>query len=277
MSIIGVSGKIGSGKDLVGSIIQYCTNIKWEHSKAGTLEHFEQFCGLTAFGQEWNNDWQIHKFADALKDITVILTGCTREQLEDRDFKENYYVNYLTGEISHKIDIHSLNLINTVEELKEVLQTTSLNFWVKFRVILQYEGTDIGRTHRGKNVWVNALFSKYTRKYSKNAEKVLPKDSYPIDVVVNGFEYPNWIITDVRFENEANAILNKGGFNIRINREDERSRFMAIDKPEERSKYYHPSETALDNYSFKYTIDNNGTIEELIVKVKEILIKEKIL
>jgi len=35
--------------------------------------------------------------------------------------------------------------------------------------------------------------------------------------------------------------------------------------------------TALDNATFDYIIDNNGTIEELIIKVKEILIKEKII
>ena len=39
----------------------------------------------------------------------------------------------------------------------------------------------------------------------------------------------------------------------------------------------HPSETALDNHPFDYTIDNNGTIEELIEKVREILIKEKLI
>jgi dephospho-CoA kinase len=33
----------------------------------------------------------------------------------------------------------------------------------------------------------------------------------------------------------------------------------------------HPSETVLDTYSdFDYVIDNDGTIEELIEKVKEI-------
>ena len=39
----------------------------------------------------------------------------------------------------------------------------------------------------------------------------------------------------------------------------------------------HPSETALDDYQFDYVIDNNGTIEELIEKVKVILIKEKLI
>jgi len=30
----------------------------------------------------------------------------------------------------------------------------------------------------------------------------------------------------------------------------------------------HPSETALDNYSFDYIIDNNGTMEDLISSVR---------
>jgi hypothetical protein len=40
---------------------------------------------------------------------------------------------------------------------------------------------------------------------------------------------------------------------------------------------YHPSETALDDAKFDYEIINDGTIEDLIEKVKEILIKEQII
>lgn len=36
--------------------------------------------------------WEIVSFADKLKDITCVLSGCTREQLEDYDFKENELV-----------------------------------------------------------------------------------------------------------------------------------------------------------------------------------------
>ena len=32
----------------------------------------------------------------------------------------------------------------------------------------------------------------------------------------------------------------------------------------------HPSETALDNYKFDEVIENNGSIEELIEKVKQL-------
>lgn len=37
------------------------------------------------------------------------------------------------------------------------------------------------------------------------------------------------------------------------------------------------AETALDNAEFDYTIDNNSSIEDLIEKVKSILIKERII
>lgn len=36
--------------------------------------------------------WEVVSFADKLKDITCILSGCTREDLEDYDFKELVYV-----------------------------------------------------------------------------------------------------------------------------------------------------------------------------------------
>jgi hypothetical protein len=74
-------------------------------------------------------------------------------------------------------------------------------------------------------------------------------------------KYPNWIITDVRFPNEAQAIVDRGGIMIRINRTD-KSRINAD----------HPSETALDNWDgFNYIIDNNGTIEDLHAHAEAIL------
>ena len=36
--------------------------------------------------------WEGVSFADKLKDITCVLAGCTREDLEDYDFKENELV-----------------------------------------------------------------------------------------------------------------------------------------------------------------------------------------
>ena len=110
-----------------------------------------------------------------------------------------------------------------------------------------------------------------------------------------GSLYLNWIITDVRFPNEVAAVKAKSGINIRINRYPKsimsckpgenpkeiifnESNKSHIDLYKGECLRQHESETALDNYNdWDYIIENNGTIEDLIKKVKEILIKEKII
>ena len=66
---------------------------------------------------------------------------------------------------------------------------------------------------------------------------------------------------------------------IRINKE-EKLELKELDKEFIRKHCKpmneHESEIALDNAEFDYTIENDGTIEDLIEKVKQILIKEKI-
>ena len=88
--------------------------------------------------------------------------------------------------------------------------------------------------------------------------------------------FPNWIITDVRFPNEAKAIKDKGGIVIRVNRTyytEDKKYIIGYDPFET-----HPSETALDDYDgFDYVIENDGTVQDLIDKVKSLNIVERIL
>ena len=93
----------------------------------------------------------------------------------------------------------------------------------------------------------------------------------------------NWIISDTRFPNELKAVKDRGGISIRVNSNfNYVSSNAAIYKGPSKGNrkvepVEHESETALDNAEFDYTIDNNGTLLELVEKVKEILIKEKII
>lgn len=101
------------------------------------------------------------------------------------------------------------------------------------RELLQRFGTEVGRSI-SPTLWVDALFTNYS-------------------------EHDHWIIPDVRFPSEAQAIKDRGGIIIRVDRE---TPFHDT----------HPSEVALDNYEgFDYRIDNNNDIEYLIGKVKEIM------
>jgi len=77
-NLIGISGKIRSGKDTIGKIIQIITN----YPKITTKRIVENLDKETS-----NNKYKIKKFADALKDCVCIIIGCTRLDLENQEFK----------------------------------------------------------------------------------------------------------------------------------------------------------------------------------------------
>ena len=88
------------------------------------------------------------------------------------------------------------------------------------------------------------------------------------DGPIGGYEdgpMPNWIITDTRFPNEAQAIKDKGGIVIRV----DRSGVKPIND--------HPSEVGLDSWNFDYKIANVSDLKALTGTVEMILVKENIL
>ena len=119
------------------------------------------------------------------------------------------------------------------------------------RDLLQRLGTEAMRDGLHKNVWVNALMADY---------KIHPEH---FNDIANGREtgdgYPNWIITDTRFPNEAQAIKDKGGMVIKV------------DRPGVGPVNGHPSEDALKDYNFDYVIHNDGSINDLDNKVIEFI------
>lgn len=173
------------------------------------------------------------------------------------------------------------------------------------REILQQVGTEFGR-NLSPNIWVNGLFSNY-KSPCHNAETKEPCSCMGVMCM----KPVNWIITDMRFPNELEAVKKRKGITIRVNRwvkneltEEEaadlyvtgdtqvfgvddngvESRIRIAEDFNNFSRFVtelpesnHESETALDNFKLDYTLDNNGTLEELIEKIRQILIKEQIL
>jgi dephospho-CoA kinase len=255
-NLIGISGKIKSGKDTIGEMIRYLhfTKMGTDHRQYDNVQQWLNAPNL------YSKNFTIKKYADKLKDITCILLGCTREQLEDREFKESvlgeewwYYYN---------TDHHGRK--TTLYPYAEATKCLHRNWYNNNRLFakptvrswMQTLGTDCGRNMIHPNMWVNALFADY-----KSAGEKIGFKSYSDRDIKEGFDKkPNWIITDVRFENEVKAIKDRGGICIRVNRPIAR-----ITKLKD-----HKSESALDSYQdWDYTINNNGTLEELLEEVKK--------
>jgi hypothetical protein len=184
-NLIGISGKIGSGKDTAAAILN-------------TLS---------------NNRYEVKKFAGKLKQIAGLLCGVDPIWFESQEFKMEQMPVEWGG--------------------------------MTYRAFLQRLGTEALRDGLHTQVWVNALFSDYRKEaYKWDADG---------NATIEGF--PNWIITDVRFPNEADAIREKGGFLLRIERPGS-------------APGTHPSETALDTYAFDYTLHNGSSLYNLEIDLQ---------
>lgn len=105
----------------------------------------------------------------------------------------------------------------------------------EIRRLLQAMGTEAGRKILGENIWVEIVFRQ---------------------IQEQGVE--NVVITDCRFPNEAKAVKEHGGFVVRVTR------------PGVQPVNAHPSEVSLDDWGFDYAVHNDGTLDELQLKAKDL-------
>jgi hypothetical protein len=123
------------------------------------------------------------------------------------------------------------------EEAKEITEV---------RKLLQRLGTEGGRKLFGEDFWVNELFKDLKNTY----------DFYnTVDARGNRVEMIQSHITipDARFDNEALAIRNRGGYVIKIESDRE-----GLPEPDS-----HASEGEMNPMLIDFVVKNNGTIEEL--------------
>lgn len=129
--IFGISGKKKSGKDLTGTIIQWLLFKKQLGFKTpSNVEDFEEWvedCKLVSGGTEYMSQVPRLKFADKLKDIVCMLTGCSRKDLENEAFKN--------------------------KELGGGWKTKT------YRYILEFIGTNLFRNQLYEDVWVDATLN----------------------------------------------------------------------------------------------------------------------
>jgi hypothetical protein len=116
------------------------------------------------------------------------------------------------------------------------------------RYILQYIGTDVIRQHFGQDFFVNRLSEEIDYITRKHKKAMFKRNALIM-------------ITDVRFDNEAEMILRSGGIVVDITRDTE----QATDNR------HHASENGISRNLVSYTIFNNNTLSDLKFKLNLII------
>lgn len=222
--IIALAGPIGSGKNTVADI----------------------------FVNQIDTSFTTVSFASKVKEIVSVLTGLSLFELEDRKIK----VTPLTGQF--KGYTPRTLIIKIAESMKDsfgkdvwsrALMETYDNF--QGSLIHSYVPVKNGYidiTERmGKITAVTHLYHK-TIPFSIIDNRIKLEVDLDIEAVaVSYYESirPNFIITDLRFNEEAEAVKERGGLIVKVNRFD-----LEI-------------ETEIKDYPFDAEINNNGTIVDL--------------
>lgn len=177
--------------------------------------------------------------------------GSGKDTIADIIIRQYPYVEKKS--FAYKLKLISSILIGC--DLKDLMMQEGKNLYSEiFRMtygeVLQNVGTRALRNNFHKEVWIKSLFVDFINEES------------------------NWIVTDVRFENEAEFIIKMGGMLVKIVGDP------ANIRKNSKRDLNHPSETSLDNWkNWNYVVYNNGTLEDLereAMKVFKMVDKKRI-
>jgi hypothetical protein len=200
-------------------------------------------CGLIGAGKDTVANYLIENygftklsFAASLKDAVSSIFGWERKLLEGDTKESREWREQVDQWWANKLQIPNFSP----------------------RLCLQLMGTDVMRNHFHNDIWVTSLENK-----------------------IRNFD-GNIIITDCRFKNELD-IFDKFGANvIRVRRGPEPDWFDnakkaynhdLIAKNELENAGIHASEYSWCGYNFKWMLENDGLLDNLYVKIDELMLK----
>lgn len=129
------------------------------------------------------------------------------------------------------------------------------------RNVLQMLGTDFFRDQVNRQIWVQYTLHEAEQLMTKGG-LYQPTQGYQKMsthfAAAMGNETRSVVVSDCRFLNEAQAIKDKGGIIIKINRDT-----ALVDS--------HISENEMKEIPFDYQIDNNGSLKDLNESVEQVV------
>lgn len=218
-NLIGIVGVAGSGKSTVARMLN----------------------------KELGGHYQIKHFADPIKDTLSLYFGVTREQIEDRKFKEN---NIPGWEITPRDFMEGLG-----ESMRE---TFGHDFWVRL-IMSDYKPVQKGQVWEGEDMGAPYLHKSCRRcgkQYNGHKHQYQCKECSEI------IEYPSWILADMRKPVEADAVKSYGGYIVKVINPRVKPRGLA-------------SENLIEQIEPDYIIYNDSSFFDLEFKVKKMVEKMK--
>lgn len=230
--IISISGKAGSGKDTVKDMIQLFYNMRPK-----SVEEFKNIYNIYKENHFLSSENCVSiALADKLKQICSVMFDIDLEIFYDRNSKENKYLN---------LETH--NLVNFSESIENKIVTASYLYnhsdepninksYISIRELMVYIGTYLISYNFDLNFFTNTVNKFIDTNYSKDAI----------------------IISDVRYDAEYEFVNRKKGVKILV-------------KNNGVTPLNNIGENIEEEHEFDFEIKNDGSFEELLENVYDLL------
>ena len=228
--LICIAGLANNGKDTAAHMLNYLLNAPKIFRTYGWYKIFKKW--------PFNNKWEITAFAKPLKQTLAIILNKPLDWFNDRNNKENFYVDLNTLKVYPKYKLHdeirlSENKFQKLIKNGENLPNDQL---ISIRQLMQYYGTECVRKYLGDKTWINSTLNKITNK--------------------------NIIVSDLRFRVELEEVKHLNGKIIYISR--------SSSKPGTHASEREVIELFNEN-QFDYIVPNEGTLKELFNNLKTLV------
>lgn len=246
---IGLNGLAGSGKDTVAKMLKAILVKDWdniEDCKAFYHEYFSQpNCSATFTN---NNPYKFRvyaiAFADQLKHICASIFGIPVDRFYNN--KSNAWI--CVNKDFQYTEIRPDNVISCEEYYYNCSEykNSETRYYLSLRDILVYIGTYVLQQDINKDVFTNIVQNTIT------------------SIAANNRELKYVIVTDIRFVHELDYVKKHNGITIKITN----PKVEALNNIAE-----HELD---DEDSYTYTIDNDGTYDELFQQVWDLVHTEMV-
>lgn len=257
---IGIHGLAGSGKDTVAKMLYSILNCNNFIDKKVALKYYKDvfennddpLITSATYRSNLNTKHAIGvdnrciciAFADSCKQICSEIFGIPLSRFYYD--KENAWVCINNGfKFTENRPYYGITTADEFYNYRERMLASGSEIWMSLRELLVYVGTYVLQEAFGRNIFVN------------NVEKSVRKSMSNID-------YLNYaIFTDVRFPHEVEYIKDHNGVIINI-----------IRKSANAKRLNNIAEHSLDDEEgYDFTVENNGTMEDLFNSVWEMVVK----